>query len=62
MRTAHFVLIINFAQVTADIKGFQLILISDEHETPIVDLKTKPFIAMAKDWSTASKRFIFRRG
>lgn len=34
------------------IDGFRLILIGDLHEQPMLQLDVKPFILMAKDWSS----------
>lgn len=34
------------------IEGFRLILIGDLHEQPMLQLNVKPFILMAKDWSS----------
>lgn len=34
------------------IDGFRLILIGDLHEQPMLQLNVKPFIMMAKDWSS----------
>ena len=34
------------------IHGFRLILIGDLHEQPMLQFNVKPFILMAKDWSS----------
>jgi len=34
------------------IGGFRLVLIGDLHEQPMLQLNVKPFILMAKDWSS----------
>lgn len=38
-------------QLKATIDGFQLILIGDLHELPLLHLHTKPFTAEVHDWS-----------
>lgn len=38
-------------QLRATIGGLRLVLISDLHELPVLDLKAKEFTANAKDWS-----------
>lgn len=35
------------------VDGFRLILIGDLHEQPMLQFNVKPFILMAKDWSSA---------
>lgn len=38
-------------QFKGSFDGFRLVLIGDIHEQPMLHLKVKPFIAVAKDWS-----------
>lgn len=40
------------SQMKATIDGFRLILIGDLHEQPMLQFNVKPFILMAKDWSS----------
>lgn len=34
------------------IDGFRLVLIGDLHEQPMLQFNVKPFVVMAKDWSS----------
>lgn len=39
-------------QFKGSFDGLGLVLIGDIHEQPMLHLKVKPFIAVAKDWSS----------
>ncbi|GAA5995177.1 hypothetical protein JCM5350_001861 [Sporobolomyces pararoseus] len=44
--------IVSKETLRATVDGFQLILIGDMHDLPLLDVKAGKFVAKAKDWST----------